>query len=104
MKSYKKITSIGVAFSFQKYNKLPTNSKDYRLNYIITEKGIFLMKILILGDVVGSSGRKAIKTDLKQIIKKNNIDFSVINGENSADDGKGITQEIADEFFQKGWM
>ena len=41
LKSYKKITSIGVAFSFQKYNKLPTNSKDYRLNYIITEKGIF---------------------------------------------------------------
>ena len=60
------------------------------------------MKILILGDVVGSSGRKAIKTDLKQIIKKNNIDFSVINGENSADDGKGITQEIADEFFSEG--
>ena len=57
------------------------------------------MKILILGDVVGSSGRKAIKTDLKQIIKNYNIDFSVINGENSADDGNGITQEIADEFF-----
>ena len=60
------------------------------------------MKILFLGDVVGSSGRKAIKTDLKQIIKKNNIEFSVINGENSADDGKGITQEIADEFFSEG--
>tara|TARA_B100001248_G_scaffold216164_1_gene171051 strand:+ start:8343 stop:8897 length:555 start_codon:yes stop_codon:yes gene_type:complete len=37
----KKILSIGIAFSFQKYHKLPTNCKDFKLNYIITEKGIF---------------------------------------------------------------
>ena len=36
----KKIVTIGVAFSFQKYHKLPINSKDYKLDYIITEKGI----------------------------------------------------------------
>ena len=30
------------------------------------------------------------------------IDFSVINGENAADDGKGITKEIAEEFFLLG--
>ncbi len=60
------------------------------------------MKILILGDVVGPSGRKALKKNLSEIIEKNKIDFSVINGENSADDGKGITQEIADDFFSQG--
>jgi metallophosphoesterase (TIGR00282 family) len=60
------------------------------------------MKILILGDVIGQSGRKALRENLKKIIEKNNIDFSVINGENAADDGKGITKEIADEFFSLG--
>ena len=35
------ILTIGVAFSFQKYKKLPTNTKDFKLDYIITEKGIF---------------------------------------------------------------
>ena len=33
--------SIGVAFSFQKYHKLPVNNKDVKLDYILTEKGIF---------------------------------------------------------------
>ncbi len=41
LKIYKNIISIGVAFSFQKYHKLPINKKDVRLDYIITEKGIF---------------------------------------------------------------
>ncbi len=60
------------------------------------------MKILVLGDVMGSSGRMALKKNLSEIIKKNKIDFTVINGENAADDGKGITQEIAEEFFLLG--
>ena len=37
----KKIVSVGVAFSFQKYHKLPVNKNDFKLDYIITEKGIF---------------------------------------------------------------
>ena len=32
--------TIGVAFSFQKYHKLPIDINDYKLDYIITEKGI----------------------------------------------------------------
>ena len=60
------------------------------------------MRILILGDVMGPSGRKALKKNLSRIIKENEIDFSIINGENSADDGKGITKEIAEEFFSEG--
>ncbi len=60
------------------------------------------MKILILGDVVGLTGRKAIKEKLKKIINDNEISFTVINGENAADDGKGITKEIAEEFFSLG--
>tara|TARA_B100001996_G_scaffold53604_1_gene38122 strand:+ start:1029 stop:1589 length:561 start_codon:yes stop_codon:yes gene_type:complete len=40
LKLNKNILTIGVAFSFQKYNKLPTSKFDVRLNYILTEKGI----------------------------------------------------------------
>ena len=40
-KNKNKIISIGVAFSFQKYHKLPVNNKDVKLDYILTEKGIF---------------------------------------------------------------
>ena len=39
-KKKKKIISIGVAFSFQNHHKLPTNDNDYKLDYVITEKGI----------------------------------------------------------------
>ncbi len=60
------------------------------------------MNILILGDVMGLSGRKALKKHLSKIIKDNEINFSIINGENAADDGKGITKEIAEEFFSLG--
>ena len=51
---------------------------------------------------MGLSGRKAVKKSLKKILRENEIDFSVINGENAADDGKGITKEIADELFSLG--
>ncbi len=60
------------------------------------------MNILVLGDVMGLSGRRALKKDLPKIISEKNINFSVINGENAADDGKGITKEIAEEFFSLG--
>ena len=60
------------------------------------------MKILILGDVVGIPGRKAIKKNLRKVITDNKIDFTIINGENAADDGRGITKSIAEEFFSLG--
>tara|TARA_B100000886_G_scaffold101865_1_gene67676 strand:- start:6232 stop:7038 length:807 start_codon:yes stop_codon:yes gene_type:complete len=60
------------------------------------------MRILVLGDVVGLSGRKALKKNLSQIIEQNKIDFSIVNGENAADDGKGITEIIAEDFFSQG--
>ena len=38
LKKNKKILTIGVAFSFQKYDKLPTSSTDVSLDYVLTEK------------------------------------------------------------------
>ena len=60
------------------------------------------MKILILGDVMGVSGRKAIKNNLSKIIQDHEINFTILNGENAADDGRGITKLIAEEFFNQG--
>ena len=60
------------------------------------------MKILILGAVMGMSGRKALRKNLSKLLDENKINFAVINGENSSDDGKGITKEIAEEFFSLG--
>ena len=60
------------------------------------------MKILVLGDVMGASGRNALNKKLPGLIFNNEIDFVIVNGENSADDGKGITQDIAEEFFKIG--
>ena len=60
------------------------------------------MKILVLGDVMGASGRKVINNNLNKIIDDNDINFTIINGENSADDGRGVTKEIAQEFFSNG--
>ena len=37
----KNILTIGIAFSFQKFNKIKTSKYDVKLNYILTEKGIF---------------------------------------------------------------
>ena len=40
LKYNKNILTIGVAFSFQKYNKLPASKHDVKLNYILTENGL----------------------------------------------------------------
>ena len=41
LKQFKNILTVGVAFSFQKHHKLPINRNDVRLDFIITEKGIY---------------------------------------------------------------
>ncbi len=60
------------------------------------------MNLLILGDIMGASGRRALSKKLPDIIKKNKINFVIVNGENASDDGKGITKEITEEFFKIG--
>lgn len=57
------------------------------------------MKILIIGDVVGSAGRDVLQMYIPK--KINEYDFIIVNGENAAS-GKGITPEIAEGFFKLG--
>ena len=60
------------------------------------------MKILFLGDVVGISGRSMVLNNLLSQIESKNINFVVVNGENAADAGVGITEEICKDFFNCG--
>jgi len=60
------------------------------------------MKILFLGDVVGASGCSKIMSNLKSEIKIKKIDFVIVNGENSADPGVGLTEDICKDFFNCG--
>ena len=60
------------------------------------------MKILVLGDVMGPSGVKAIKERLPKIINDKKVDFVVVNGENAADDGVGISKKNSDDIFKAG--
>ncbi len=41
IKRKKPVVTIGLAFSFQKYKKIPSTKSDIKLDYILTEKGIF---------------------------------------------------------------
>jgi metallophosphoesterase (TIGR00282 family) len=60
------------------------------------------MNILVLGDVMGPSGVKAVKEKLPKIIKEKKVDFVIINGENAADSGVGISKQNLEDFFNAG--
>ena len=60
------------------------------------------MKVLFLGDVVGNSGYLKIINNLPEQKKKNKIDFVIVNAENAAKEGVGLTKEICEEFFSCG--
>ena len=60
------------------------------------------MKILILGDICGPAGMSIVKNKLQEIIKSKNIDFTIVNGENAANNGKGITKKNFQELIKSG--
>ncbi len=59
------------------------------------------MRILMVGDVVGKPGRKALAELLPDVRKTHSIDLVVANGENAAG-GIGLTPTTAHELFRSG--
>ena len=59
------------------------------------------MKIFVVGDIIGNAGVNKVKQVLPQYIKKEEIDFVIANGENSAD-GMGITSKIFKDLMFSG--
>ena len=51
------------------------------------------MKVLAVGDIVGENGLEKLKKTLPDIVESENIDFVIVNAENSAG-GMGITKQI----------
>lgn len=59
------------------------------------------MKILFIGDVVGSPGREMVKEYLPKLKNKYQPKLTIINGENAAH-GKGMTEKIYKQFLDWG--
>ena len=59
------------------------------------------MRVLFIGDIVGSPGRQIVQDRLADIVAQRQIDLVIANGENSAS-GFGITPRLADELLGMG--
>jgi metallophosphoesterase (TIGR00282 family) len=59
------------------------------------------VKILFIGDIFGSPGRRIVADHVEDIVRANEIDLAIANGENAAG-GFGITPAIAEDLFALG--
>ncbi|MDD4170191.1 MAG: TIGR00282 family metallophosphoesterase [Desulfotomaculaceae bacterium] len=59
------------------------------------------MRLLMIGDIVGRPGRRAVKVNLGELKREFDLQFIIANGENAAG-GKGITRDVAQELFAAG--
>lgn len=59
------------------------------------------MKVLFVGDVVGSPGRRILRPALRHLKERLNPDLVIVNGENAAG-GNGLTPATAKEIFRAG--
>jgi metallophosphoesterase (TIGR00282 family) len=59
------------------------------------------VRILLLGDLVGRTGRTAVIEALPGLVAKHRLDFVVVNGENAAG-GFGITEDILRQVLDAG--
>ncbi len=59
------------------------------------------MRILFVGDVFGSPGRRIVQEHLGSLVQQHQVDLVIINAENSAG-GFGVTPSTADQLFNLG--
>ncbi|HYQ78903.1 MAG TPA: TIGR00282 family metallophosphoesterase [Solirubrobacterales bacterium] len=59
------------------------------------------MKVLFIGDVVGSPGRQGLREAMPALRERHAPDLVIVNGENSAG-GMGITERTANDLFDAG--
>jgi len=59
------------------------------------------VRVLMVGDIVGRAGMRALKAVLPGLRKEERLDFVVVNGENAAG-GFGMTEETTDGIFDAG--
>jgi len=59
------------------------------------------MRILLIGDIVGKTGRRLVREHLARLKQETPLDLVVANGENAAG-GNGLTHDIMDELLSAG--
>ena len=59
------------------------------------------MRILMMGDVVGKPGRRAVQKLLPELREEHRVDLAIANAENAAG-GVGLTPETAQDLYQAG--
>ena len=59
------------------------------------------MRILFIGDIVGSPGRDIVQARLAELVREHSADLVIANGENAAS-GFGITPRLAEGLFNAG--
>ncbi|MSV29629.1 MAG: TIGR00282 family metallophosphoesterase [Bryobacterales bacterium] len=59
------------------------------------------MKLLFIGDIFASPGRRIVSEHVRDIVQVQQIDLTIANCENAAG-GHGVTPQIADELFALG--
>src|SRR5258707_10151743 len=59
------------------------------------------MRVLFIGDIVGSPGRHIVHERLADTVAQRQIDLVIANGENAAS-GFGITPRLAEELLKTG--
>src|ERR1044072_1836464 len=59
------------------------------------------MKVIVIGDIVGKPGRKALSASLKRLKEQHEAEFVVANAENAAE-GAGVVPKIGDEILSAG--
>ena len=60
------------------------------------------VRVLILGDLVGVAGRMMLQKHIKSLQQQFSIDATIVNGENSHNNGRGITSRIVEFFMHNG--
>lgn len=59
------------------------------------------MRVLMVGDVIGRPGRRAVRTLVPGLRQEYSVDLVIANSENAAG-GLGLTRETAEELFDSG--
>src|SRR3989339_533451 len=96
-----------IVFDFLIYNKSYKELISFRRKALFISKfyneskKIFCMKILFIGDISGSVGRKAVIRILPKLKKEKKVDLVIANAENSAH-GSGATTQTIEELMTAG--
>jgi len=87
-----------VAFTATSLSYLNLYESEFCTN---TVNGVMDIRILFIGDIVGSVGRQALAEMLPKLREKYDPTFIVVNAENAAN-GRGLTGTIAKNIFDLG--